>query len=204
MPNWCDNTATIYGTKEVLEAIVEKAKIQEEAFSMEQFMTVPEFPEKDKVLTGSKLESESFKNALIGNTNYAYDNWYDWCIGNWGTKWDMSESYVSAIVQDGDRFKVMLSYSTAWSPNNTFWTTFSELYPVEITHRYYEEGMMFIGEATYLDGRVNDLCLDVTEEMLLTIGAVANDEGGVDWETDQDYDLYDLFPLSEMNLTKTT
>lgn len=47
------------------------------------------------------------------------DNWYDWCINNWGTKWDACHAaiervpYVLAGPQSKDR--VEISFDTAWA-----------------------------------------------------------------------------------------
>jgi hypothetical protein len=40
---------------------------------------------------------------------YGYDNWYDWAVNNWNTKWGTySHEYDSGLMQ--------LTFSTAWSP----------------------------------------------------------------------------------------
>jgi hypothetical protein len=43
---------------------------------------------------------------------YGYDNWYDWCIAIWGTKWSASE--VEVVCDEGDMVEYNLS--SAWGP----------------------------------------------------------------------------------------
>lgn len=42
---------------------------------------------------------------------YGLDNWYDWNVHNWGTKWGM---YHAEVYNDGKTCEVR--YTTAWSP----------------------------------------------------------------------------------------
>lgn len=45
-----------------------------------------------------------------------YEDWYNWCIDNWGTKWDACDIYDDLFDADG-----FLEFSTAWSmPNNIY------------------------------------------------------------------------------------
>ncbi len=43
-------------------------------------------------------------------TNYVWD--YDWCVENWGTKWDIFDVTYASL--EGDTLTI--SFSTAWSP----------------------------------------------------------------------------------------
>ena len=43
-------------------------------------------------------------------TNYVWD--YDWCVENWGTKWDIFDIVHASL--EGDTLTI--SFSTAWSP----------------------------------------------------------------------------------------
>ena len=38
---------------------------------------------------------------------YGYDNWYDWCCNNWGTKWGCFDFEIE---------DAQLTFTTAWSP----------------------------------------------------------------------------------------
>jgi hypothetical protein len=174
MPNWCSNEVDIIGDKETIKQVLEVVKNKDSGdgkFRMNDFVPMPE---------------------ELSNTEAPKDtpNWYNWCVSNWGTKWEIDVTYF-----DFEETKIGLGFDTAWSPNCEFWTTFSEKYPtLEIYHRYYEEGMSFIGEAFYKDGMCNDNCQDITDKIWERAGAVLDKDGEVDWDK-SDVNLYSVFPL---------
>jgi len=166
MPNWCQNKVVIRSDDQsIIDKITSIAPSENEAFSMENFMPIP--PE------------------LLDN-----GGWYDWSVANWGTKWDMDNVYV-----DNAPKSFTIEYSTAWSPNLMFWETFSTLYPVTISHQYYEEGMCFIGEAIIKNGITSDHSTEITPELYQRVGAVLDEEGNIDWDQDQDFNLFEAFPI---------
>ena len=175
MPNWCTNEVDIVGDRETIQQVVETVKNKDAGagiFQMNDFVPMP--------------------NELEGTTApQDTPNWYNWRVSNWGTKWDLDEE-TQMIVEEKS---IGLGFNTAWSPNCEFWTAFSEKYPtLEIHHRYYEEGMSFIGEAFYKDGNCEDNCEDITNEIWERAGAVLDDEGEVDWDN-SDVNLFSVFPL---------
>lgn len=188
MPNWCDNEVIITGDKATLDAILESSRYSDNPFSMEAFLRTP--PQVLENKSGISEDKNAILQALGGNTNYDYDNWYEWRIANWGCKWDMSEMKI-----DRTERSIFLTYLTPWSPNNQFWNYFSKKFPtLTITHHYLEEGMNFIGEAEYQNGINNDTCVDISSEMLRKLN-VELDADGYPVE-DSEYSLWDLFPLS--------
>ena len=118
MPNWCSNNVKIQTDDEELIVRLKDAvkKCSEEGFFSE-FFPIP-------------LEEK--------------DNWYMWCVDNWGTKWDTGVTLVEEY-DDG----VELSFDTAWGPPVKFYASLEELgYVVEAM--YFEPGMAFAG--TWEDG----------------------------------------------------
>lgn len=178
MPNWCMNEITIKGDEATIKEIATIIEANPDGlFQMNDFVPMPE------ELRDTTAPQDS-------------PNWYDWSISNWGTKWDLSENTQHTI----DSNAISISFDTAWSPNCEFWATFSEKYPtLTIEHRYYEDGMSFIGEAYYEAGNTDDYCQDLTPEMYVKAGAVLDEDGEVDWDN-SDIDLFTLFPLSELEL----
>jgi hypothetical protein len=167
MPNWCENEVVITADDPaVLEKIMEIAPGEGTKFSMENFVPTP--------------------NELLQG-----EGWYDWRIKNWGTKWDIEEVYIDQLGPNS----ITLGYSTAWAPNVNFWAKFTEAYPVKISHRYFEEGVCFIGEAIIEGGSMDDYCVDIDDKVYVAAGAVLDSEGNIDWEIDQNYNLYNVFPL---------
>jgi hypothetical protein len=140
--------------------------------------------------SGISADGDALGRAFVGDTNYEYDNWYEWRIAHWGTKWDITD-----LQLDRTRRTIFLNYQTAWAPNVNFWTYFSRLYPtLNITHHFLEEGMCFIGQALYKDGEVDEISRTISNEDYIKAGASLDDDGYT--TEDSEYNLWNLFPLS--------
>ena len=89
---------------------------------------------------------------------YGYDNWYDWCIFNWGTKWnayDVTEWSINEGHWNGDNSSATIYYETAWSPATALWLNVSKDYPtLDFYHEFADEGGGFLGSETIRDGRI--------------------------------------------------
>jgi hypothetical protein len=126
MPNWCSNEITISGEEAELALLAQRLRYDETTI-MERLVPTP-----DEFISS---------NA-----------WYQWCLDNWGTKWDMCE-----LTSDYEPGYIMLVYETAWAPNVPFWQTISAEYPgLSMVHHYKEPGMCFMGVATYQEGNCDD------------------------------------------------
>ena len=74
-------------------------------------------------------------------TKYEFDNWYDWAVANWDTKWDASEVYL----QDDD-WMLKYEFETAWSPPEAICHALREQFPdLHISWFFREEGMEMAG-----------------------------------------------------------
>lgn len=72
------------------------------------------------------------KTAVSNFISYGAATWYDWCISNWGTKWN--SYYPDKSFADG------VSFSTAWSAPEPVIKALSERFPdVVITHEWADE-----------------------------------------------------------------
>ena len=71
---------------------------------------------------------------------YGYASWYDWCIANWGTKWDLCE----VGMDRHDANCATLTFDTAWAPPIEAYEKLLEM-GFEIEAFYYEGGMAFAG-----------------------------------------------------------
>jgi hypothetical protein len=92
--------------------------------------------------------SKNMSKALI--KKYGYDNWYNWCISNWGTKWDVSESSLVSNKKN----KLVYYFNTAWSPPLQAIEKISESFPLlKFSIEYIEEGAGFRGEAILAKGK---------------------------------------------------
>lgn len=97
---------------------------------------------------------------------YGVSNWYDWCVKNWGTKWDI-EGEGSRLADDHASY----TFQSAWSPPVEAFVTISKSFP-ELTFdlEYFESGMSFMGRVEIRDGESNS-CHDKwdSEEQLQEI-----------------------------------
>lgn len=97
-------------------------------------------------------EWELGKKAWKNLREYSASDWYDWCIANWGTKWnaygyDENEDYSQ---------NEELSFQTAWSAPQPILQKLSEMFPdITLTHKWADEDIgANCGERTYLAGKI--------------------------------------------------
>lgn len=204
MPNWCSNDIDIMGASDNMEefqAFLVKAGLDTEdardkatAYgtdtSHELFNRLVPMPEHLRGTTAMATDESEFMQALHGNQDIDYKDWYTWSLAHWGTKWDVDLRH--ADLTDN---VLALSYDTAWSPANHVWEYITKEFPsLLIKVKYVEEGMNFIGETWYTEGEcIKDICLEITSQMYKDAGATLDEDGAVDWDEDQDYNLYELF-----------
>jgi hypothetical protein len=188
MPNWCDNEVWITGNADELQELFNEASKPNERYDD------PEHPIKFLMDNLVPMPTE------LRDTTAPQDkpNWYDWSLENWGTKWDLNQEYDETRVYytEGDS-EGGLNYLTAWAPNRDFWRTVSKRFPnLRIDLRYIEEGMFFIGQEIIQNGETLDEVYfnDVPTELCLTVGAVLDADGKIDWD-ESNLNLWDLFPL---------
>lgn len=75
--------------------------------------------------------------------------WYDWCIENWGTKWDFGSTVEMNCSNMPEDLLVDVSFSSAWSPPIKLYDKLCEL-GYGVRAYYVEEGVGFAG--IYTDG----------------------------------------------------
>jgi hypothetical protein len=160
MPNWCNNNMNISGTKEMMDN-VESALKEGELFSK----LIP-IPAELNITAGSlghntpeQLELE--EKESVNREKYGYANWYDYCVNEWGTKWDISLVSYQRLSET----EISVSFDTAWGPAIAAYEKMVDM-GYEITAYYYEPGMCFAG--IFEDG-VDDFYElgDMTSEQVL-------------------------------------
>ena len=106
MPNHCSNQVVLsYPSEESARAIKKQLEGKDGVFDFNTL--VPEPPEVLETIH-DPVTSEQLRSK------YGADNWYDWRMANWGTKWN---AYHSEL--DDSQIKVgILDYrfDTAWAP----------------------------------------------------------------------------------------
>ena len=134
MPNWCNNTITLTGPKEKITAIYEKAK--EDNALLQQLYPMPTQLED----TTSPAPKEGKVQPLVDG----HDNWYDWRVDNWSTKWDVD---VEGLELSDDGTTITGWFDSAWSPPIGAYEHFlTNNEDCSISSLYYEGGMDFAGK----------------------------------------------------------
>lgn len=62
----------------------------------------------------SALSDEEAARLDEVKSRFGYDNWYDWCVSNWGTKWNACHSEYWDVDESSNM--TMYRFDTAWSP----------------------------------------------------------------------------------------
>ena len=143
MPNWCNNTVEVYHPD------ANKLKALVEAFNKGEMCNyIKPVPESLKIVAGcvgdpdeqKKLEEATAQNLV----DHGYGNWYDYCVNEWGTKWDVGGDgmEVDPATVEND---VTLSFDSAWSPPIAIYEAMLEQ-GFSVTAYYYEGGMNFAGK----------------------------------------------------------
>lgn len=96
-----------------------------------------------------KLQAEQDAAEARMLEKYGWENWYEWCLSNWGTKWG---DYDTALVGEGG-WGARFSFQTAWSPGTAGLEKISASYPELVFVNAYEEpGCDFIGCSAFHRG----------------------------------------------------
>jgi hypothetical protein len=165
MPNWCANSLKLVATtaeseKKLAEIVQELARAKEANESASLFALIKPIPEALMITSGwlgkDTPEQAALELAQAANLKkYGYKDWYSFCTGEWGTKWDAKTSEEDTpYILNGNQ--VTIFFDTAWAPPMQIYYALEEMgFKVEAT--YIEQGMGYIGY--YADG------VDTCEEM---------------------------------------
>lgn len=174
MPNWCNNTIEIKGPKDKIKKLYEVAK--EDNALLKHLYPAPE-----ELMDSEKYPANGEKRPHLLK-KYGFDNWYDWCVQNWQTKWEVDTEQLE-LSDDGTTISGW--FDSAWAPPIGAYEHFLEQNEdCSIKAHYYEGGMDFGG------------CWEDFNDDMITIS---------DYDADQMedpsegliYDLNELFAFSE-------
>lgn len=145
MPNWCYNSVELqHDNPTMIKKIVEAIESNKGLFKT--FIPYPKkFAELDRK---AKEHLEKTKEYIKDGYN---QGGYEWCISNWGTKWDVRKDDIS-VGTENENF-VLLGFSTAWSPPIPFYKELVEL-GFKVRGCYEEGGVGFLG--IYENGQEED------------------------------------------------
>ena len=148
MPNYCYNIIEISGDEDEINKMVELIEGEETEFDFNKVLPYPEkYAMLDKKCNEMRDNKVDLKNIPTDGFN---SGGYEWCISNWGTKWNAIEAVVSAL---GDVAEI--SFDTAWSPSLELTKALSELFPtLDFKHSYEEGGCDFSGYILFENGDI--------------------------------------------------
>jgi hypothetical protein len=121
MPNWCSNTLSVSAEseKEILY-FMEKLQCEDEQGNVQDFTF----------------------HSLVPRPKNEEEDWYNWNIENWGTKWDVDDVAIS-VEED----VVYFNFDTAWSPPEQWIKKVAPMFPnLTFALTYHEGGMGFAGK----------------------------------------------------------
>ena len=115
---------------------------------------------------------------------YGSDNWYDWAVGHWGTKWGAYDHGEWSVNKDGKNSIASLFFQSAWSPVVPVVNILAWKYPLlNFTLKYADEGGGFLGYTTWADGEKEG---DVERDWDSEEGIALREELGVYYPEDEE------------------
>jgi hypothetical protein len=155
MPNWCNNNLILEHDDPAMITRAKEALDRGEFLS--EFCPVPK--ELIETISGSYGDADK-QAALEAQTRaniekYGYGNWYDYCVNEWGTKWDVGGDGQTDVHPEGRMLHT--SFDSAWAPPVNAYQKLEAL-GFRVEAQFYESGMAFAG--TYSDGNCDDFSLE--------------------------------------------
>tara|TARA_R110000803_G_scaffold74903_6_gene139156 strand:+ start:9550 stop:10401 length:852 start_codon:yes stop_codon:yes gene_type:complete len=189
LDNSVKNIVKLTGTPKSINKAMSELIVEDTRFVFESFSPLPDellgtdpsqkvVPDKDyeDILTNfkSKMDSgelEDWESVPISHSiqkklilNYGYDNWFDWSMNNWGTKFG---PYDTELISDYE-----FSFYTTNATPHTAMVKMSTKYPkIEFKVRYADEDIGYnVGEYTLLNGETiaTDIPLSDTLDTMIT------------------------------------
>ena len=123
MPNWTENNVKfVCKTKEGADQLKSLLESKKQSFDFNNIIPMP--MELKETVSGSEnskpdWQKEQSKQLKV---KYGTDNWYDWSVENWGTKWNAVDSKVFQ-----DNHILRYSFDTAWDAPREIVETLREL-----------------------------------------------------------------------------
>ena len=165
MPNWCNNSISIQGGSNTIRTLWEEANKKGSGL-LNAMKPMPK-----------ELEGTTSPTPQEGQAGYkgpqptvdGFDNWYDWRVSNWGTKWDIDPKEGLEFTDNGDgTAQISGWFESAWAPPIEAYNTFIEdMDGCSLVADYHEPGMDFAGfydngDDEYMEG-LGEYCEQVVK-----------------------------------------
>ena len=145
MPNWCNNTLELNHADPMM--ILRAKNAYESDGLLNEFIPIPYelcqgMDHKDYAKQNHEYQKElQDARESLNKKYFGFKDWYDFCVSEWGTKWDVHGEGRPAVME-GDT--LILSFDSAWSPPIDAYKKLEEM-GFEVWATYYESGMMYCG-----------------------------------------------------------
>jgi hypothetical protein len=144
MPNWCNNTLELQHDDPAM-IVRAKAAFKDGKF-LNEFVPVPNDLHIVAGSVGPKGSPEQNELELkeeLNRITHGYSTWYDFCVNEWGTKWDVGGDDYNDPIDESPN-KVIMSFDSAWAPPTAAMDKLMDL-GFSVRLYYYEPGMCFAG-----------------------------------------------------------
>ena len=192
MPNWCNNNLTLTHDDTLMIERATKAFIDSRL--LDEFIPIP--PDLHIVAgrVGDPEEQKALEQKELDNkVTHGYKNWYDFCVNEWGTKWDIGGD--DSMVTKLDSNSVRMSFDSAWAPPTAAYERLLDL-GFGVKAYYYEPGMAFCGvfdadgdEGYNLSDMTSDQVKDEIPEDLDEMFAISETMAEYEDEENQEIEL---------------
>jgi hypothetical protein len=157
MPNWCNNTINISGPTETIKQLWDDANSKDAEGNEYGFLNAIKPMPKALEGTTSPAPRDGEPQPLVDG----FDNWYDWRVSNWGTKWEVDMDGLEYKDNEDGTSSISGWFESAWSPPIGAYESFCDDFDNCSLDAYYEEGGMdFAGH--WYDG-VDDFCENISD-----------------------------------------
>ena len=141
MPNWCNNNFSITGNVESIKDLWESA--QKTGGLLSAIAPTPEILVDTVSPTPADIDPV-LQRTMIAQTGY--DNWYNWQVATWGTKWDVDLEGLEFIDNGDGTACIQGWFDSAWAPPIGAYEQLAQDFDsCVIECSYHEPGMDFAG-----------------------------------------------------------
>lgn len=141
MPNWCNNNLIL--EHDDPQMLIRAKDALDRCEFLQEFIPVPQ--DLRDTVSGFMGEDKRAAHEAQMEANIAkhgYKDWYDFCVNEWGTKWDCGEQGNTDISPDGKTLHT--GFDTAWAPPIAAYEKLLDL-GFRVKAMYFEPGMNFAG-----------------------------------------------------------
>jgi len=176
MPNWVNNEITV--EQGDAKSFFEFMKSKDSPFDFNNLIPMPEalkdtcspsrpVPDSEIEEAVKKWKQEKEKHEKNKSTEflfnkpisvseskgliekYGHDNWYDWSVNNWGTKWNAG---YPQMIED-----TTISFKTAWSPPEEIYHAIAKKFPDMVFGVTWEEEQGFGADCGIEEGEYYEI-----------------------------------------------